>query len=146
MAQRLGGGEPSVRRAQDHIDQRVARFRDRQFAPQDAGHVKIDMLGHGARRARIAGKLDDGKNRIADDIALAGREGVHRIAGGGHQRQTFGGGRRGVHVVEAGALGRRFGRLQNIDVPAGTADLFEIAERLFLDGCEAAGNIALGRL
>ncbi len=36
--------------------------------------------------------------------------------------------------------------LQHVDVPALAADLLEIAERLLLDGGEAARDIALGRL
>ena len=71
---------------------------------------------------------------------------VHDVAGRRHQRHAFGRGRRGVHVIKTGALGRRFGRLEHVDVFAGAADLLEVAERLFLDGGEAAGDVALGRL
>jgi hypothetical protein len=71
---------------------------------------------------------------------------VHDIAGGRHQRHAFGGGRRGVHVIEAGALGRRLGRFEHVDIGAGAADLLEIAQRLLLDGGEAASDVALGRL
>src|SRR5262249_35676796 len=90
--------------------------------------------------------LDHWHDGVADDVALPGREGVHDIARRGHQRHAFGGGRRGVHVVEPGPLGRRLRRLEHVDIGAGAPDLLEIAERLLLDGGETAGDVALGRL
>src|SRR5712691_1668133 len=109
VAQRLGGGEASIGRAHDHVDQRVAGVVERHLAPQDAGHVEIDVLGHGADGARIAADLDHRQDRVADDVALAGGERVHDVTGGGHQRDALGRGRRGVHIIEARALGRRLG-------------------------------------
>src|SRR5882672_1082240 len=80
MAERFRCRQPPVRRARDHVDQHVAGFGDRDLAPDDAGDVEIDMLRHRARRLRIAAELDHREDRIADDIALAGRETVHDIA------------------------------------------------------------------
>src|SRR5690606_29521057 len=48
--------------------------------------------------------------------------------------------------IEALAGFRRFRRLQYVDVARGAADLFQIAQRLLLDGGQPALNIALGRL
>src|SRR4051812_15459003 len=55
VTERLRGREPSVRSAHDHVDQRVAGLRDGHVAAQDAGHVDVDVLAHGADRLRIAG-------------------------------------------------------------------------------------------
>ena len=100
VAERLRGGEPAVGRAHDHVDQRVAGLRDRHVAAQDAGHVDVDVLAHGADGLRIAGDLDHRHDRIADHVALAGREGVHGIARRRHQGHAFGRRRRRVHVIE----------------------------------------------
>ena len=78
----------------------------RQLAPQDAGHVEVDVLCHRAHRLGIAADLDHRHDRVADDVALPGREGVHDVAAGGHQRHALGGRRGCVHVVEARALRR----------------------------------------
>src|SRR5690606_10220682 len=51
-----------------------------------------------------------------------------------------------VHEIQALAGLRRFGRLQNVDELAVAADLFEVAERLFLDGGKAALDVAPRRL
>src|SRR5262249_47371036 len=67
-------------------------------------------------------------------------------AGRRHQGHAFGGGGGRVHVIEARTLGRRLGRREHVDIGGLAADLFEVAERLFLDGGEAAGDVALGRL
>ena len=39
--------------------------------------VHVDVFGHGLDGERIAGELDHRDDRVADDIALAGREVVH---------------------------------------------------------------------
>src|SRR5262249_23404036 len=85
VAERLGGGEAAVGGAQDHVDQGVAGLFKRHLAAQDAGHVEVDVLRHGAHRARIAGDLDHRQDRVADDVALASGEGVHHVAGGAHE-------------------------------------------------------------
>src|SRR5262249_3748226 len=81
VAKRLGGSEAAVGGAHDHVDEGIARLIERHLAAQDAGHVDVDVLRHGAHRARIAADLDDWQDRIADDVALAGGEGVDDIAG-----------------------------------------------------------------
>src|SRR5207248_5309431 len=48
MAERLRRGEPPVCRPHDHLDQRVAGLRDRHVAAQDARHIEVDVLAHGA--------------------------------------------------------------------------------------------------
>jgi predicted DNA-binding protein with PD1-like motif len=92
MAERLGGGQAPARGADHHIDQRVARFVDRHVAAQDAGHVDVDVLAHGAQRARVGADLDDRQDRVADDVPLPGRKRMHDVAAGRHQRHALGGG------------------------------------------------------
>src|SRR3546814_21050830 len=58
----------------------------------------------------------------------------------------MGRGRGGVHEIEARALGGFLGRLQHVDELRRLADLLQVAEGLLLDGGEAAGAVALGRL
>src|SRR5215831_9472336 len=146
MAQRFGGRQPSIGGADHHVDQRVAGAIERQLAAQDTGHVDVDVLGHGAHCARVARDLNDGDDWIANDVALAGREGMHDIARRRHQRHALGRRRGSIHVIEARAGCRRLGRLEYLDVAAAAADLLEVAERLLLDGGEPAGDVALGRL
>src|SRR3546814_4024186 len=56
---------------------------------------------HGAHRAWVGAELDHRLDRVADDVALAGREQVHGEAGGGLQGHALGGRRRGVHEVRS---------------------------------------------
>src|ERR1700687_2533298 len=79
MAERFRRRQPSVRSARDHIDQHVAGLGDCDLAADDARDVKIDVLRHGARGLGISAELDHGKDRIADDVALAGWEAVYDI-------------------------------------------------------------------
>src|SRR3546814_446669 len=131
----------------DHdVDQPVAGFVEVHLAAQQAGAVVVDVLAHLARRPRVGGQLDDRLDRVADDVALTGREEMHGEARRRLQGDAFGRGRGGVHEVKAGALGRRLGRLQDVDILRLLADFFEIAEGLLLDRRKAALDIALGRL
>ena len=81
VAERLRRGEPAVGGAHDHVDQRVA------------GLSRSSSRGAGCRRRRrrcarpwcacvfgLPRDLDHRHDRIADHVALAGREGVHHIA------------------------------------------------------------------
>ena len=71
---------------------------------------------------------------------------MHHKTGGGLQGHAFGGRRRGVHKIQAGAFGRCLRRLQHIDIAGVLADFLQVAEGLLLDGGQAAGDIALGGL
>src|SRR3970040_1684677 len=120
VTQRFRGREPPVARAQHHFDQFVARLVEILLALQQPGTVVVNVLGHGANRARIGAELDHGQDRIADDVSLAGRKG--------------------------GGAGRRLALVQHAGLLAFLADLLDVAERLLLDGGEPAREIALGRL
>src|SRR5712691_4031237 len=80
MSERFCGGEPAVRGTEHHFDEFVARLVHVDLLARDAGHVDVDVLGHEAHGARIGADLDDGKDGIADDVALAGGEEMHRVA------------------------------------------------------------------
>src|SRR6185437_15921313 len=83
---------------------------------------------------------------VADDVALTRGEAVHDVAGRGLQRAALGRRGRSVHEIQPWAAPRGLCGRQYIDEAHLLADLLEIAERLLLDGGEAAGNVALGRL
>ena len=70
---------------------------------------------------------------------------MHHIAGRRAQRDHFGRRRGRIHEPEAGAAGR-FRLVEHAVDQALAADLLDVAERFFLDGGEAAGDVALGRL
>src|SRR5881227_3791151 len=53
MPQRFRGGETSVRRAEHHVEQLVARLVHRDLALQESRRVDIDVLAHRAHGARI---------------------------------------------------------------------------------------------
>ncbi len=60
------------------------------------------------RGRRVGGELDHRDGRVADDVALAGREEVHHRAGRRAQRHHFRRGAGGIHEVQARPL--RLGR------------------------------------
>ncbi len=145
MAERLGRGEPAVGGAEHHLEQLVAGLIHVDLAPRDAGDVDIDVLGHQAHGARIGADLDDRQDRIADDVALPGREEMHGVAARRAKRHHFCRGRRRIHEPQPGP-GRRFGLVEHAVDHAFPADLLDVAQRFFLDRSEPAGDIALGRL
>jgi hypothetical protein len=136
---------PPVGRAQHHVEQRVARLVRGHLLAQQARDVDVDVLAHGAQGARVRAELDHRQDRVADDVALPGREEVHRVPGGGAQRDHLGRGRRRVHEPETGT-GRRLGLVEHAVDQALLADLLDVAERLLLDGGQATLDVALGRL
>jgi hypothetical protein len=74
MSKRLGCREPSIRCADDHIEQRIASLIERHLALQNCRDVNVDVLFHRGDRLRITRKLDYRFDGIADDISLAGWE------------------------------------------------------------------------
>ena len=146
MLQRLRGRQAPVAGTQRDVDQGVAGLVEVHLAAQDAGAVEVDVLAHLPRRLRIGGQLDHRLDRVADDVALPGREEVHNEAGRGLQGHALRRSGGAVHEVEARPLGRFLGGLQHVDELRLPADLLQVAEGLLLDGGEAAGDVALGRL
>src|SRR6266480_2895833 len=139
------GGETAVRRAEHHLEELVARLVHVDLTARDAGHVHIDVFGHEAHRARIGAELDHGQDRIADHVTLPRREKVHRVAACRAQRHHLRRGRGGIHEPQTRAA-RNLGLVENAVHLALLTDLLDVAERLLLDGGEAAGDIALRRL
>ena len=76
MPQRLGTGQPAVRRSHNVVDQLIAGLIAASFRrAQNRRHVVIDMLFHRGNRLRVSPEiLITELNRIANDIALPGRE------------------------------------------------------------------------
>src|SRR6266516_950146 len=139
------GGETAVRRAEHHLEELVARLVHVDLLARDAGHVHIDVFGHEAHRARIGAELDHGQDRIADHVTLPRREKVHRVAACRAQRHHLRRRRGGIHEPQTRAA-RNLGLVENAVYHAPLTDLLDVAERLLLDGGEAAGDIALRRL
>ena len=83
MTEYFGGGHPAVGGANHHVKQLVAGLIKIHIAANKAGDIDIKMLGHGPQGPRIGAELDDRQNRVADNIALAGREKMNDKAGGG---------------------------------------------------------------
>src|ERR671913_259555 len=128
----------------DDVLGRVRRLVERHVRGDQRGHVEVDVLGHRAHRLGVRRQLQDRHDRVADDVALAGGEQVQRGTAGGEEGDRLGGGRRGVHEVQA-APGWRLGHLEDA-VDLRLTDLLDVAEGLLLDGGQAAGDVALGRL
>src|SRR5438445_634710 len=134
MAERLRSGEPAVRGTQHHLEELVARLVHVDLAARDAGHVDVDVFGHQAHRARIGADLDDGQDGIADDVALAGGEEMHRVAACRAQRHHLRRRGRGIHEPQTRAA-RDLGLVEHAVHHAFLADLLDVSERFLLDGC-----------
>src|SRR6266704_5358480 len=145
MSERFCGGEPAVRGTEHHFEEFVARLVHVYLLARDAGHVDVDVLGHEAHGARIGADLDDGQDGIADDVALAGGEEMHRIATCRAQRHHLRRGGGGIHEPQSRPA-RDLGLVEHAVHHALLSDLLDVAGRFLLDGGEAAGDIALGRL
>lgn len=89
MSHSLGAREAAVAGADHDVDQPVAGLIERHFPAQDAGNVQVNVLDHRARRLGIGGELDNWFDRIADDVALAGRKQVHNESGRGLQSDAL---------------------------------------------------------
>ena len=76
------------------------------LALQQARGVDVDVLAHQPHGARVGADLDHRQDRVADHVALTGREEVHRVAGRRAQRHHLGRGARRVHEPQA-RMGRR---------------------------------------
>ena len=72
---------------------------------QQARDVHVDVLRHGAHGARVGAQLDHRQDRVADDVALPGREEMHRVARRRAQRHHLG--RRGGRIHEPQARAGR---------------------------------------
>ena len=103
------------------------------------------MLVHGAHSARVGGELDHRQDGVADDVALPRGEEVGHKAGGGAKGHHLGSGRRRIHEPQTGA-GGAFSLVQAANDRSLAADLLDIAQGLFLNGGQAAFNVALGGL
>src|SRR5690606_6090358 len=53
VPERLGRGQPPVGGAEHALEELVARLVGRELLPEEAGDVDVDVLGHGAHRARV---------------------------------------------------------------------------------------------
>src|SRR5262249_44646702 len=96
------------------------------------------------QRERIAAQLDDGNDRIADDVALAGREVMDDGTTSRAERHHFGSRAGRIHEVKARAFRFHGGFQYRTDLAA--ADFLDVAHRLFFDGGQATTNISFGRL
>src|SRR5882762_6807547 len=145
MSERFCSGEPAVRGTEHHLEKLVARLVHVDLLARDARHVDVDVLGHEAHGARIGADLDHGQDGIADDVALAGGEEMHRVAACRAQRHHLRRGGGGIHEPQSRPA-RDLGLVEHAVYHAFLSDLLDVAERFLLDGGEAAGDIALGWL
>src|SRR5580692_2067176 len=76
MAKSLGGGKATVRRAYDEIEESIACFVECHLALENLRYVEIDVLGHELHGFGIPAEFDHGLDGIANDVSLAGREGM----------------------------------------------------------------------
>ena len=89
--------------------------------------------------------LTTGCDRIADDVALPSGEHVDHAAPRRHQGDALGGRRGGVHEVQS--LARSAPQPASSAPTTGSVPgLDDVAQRLLLDGGQAARDVALGRL
>src|SRR5712691_4545403 len=145
MSEGFCGGEPAVRGTEHHLEEPVARLVHVDLLARYTGHVDVDVFGHEAHRARIGADLDDGQDGIADDVALAGGEEMHRVAACRTQCHHLRGCGGRIHEPQAGAA-RNLGLVEHAVYHAFLPDLLDVAERFLLYGGEAPGDIALRRL
>jgi hypothetical protein len=94
MTQCFGRGESPVDRARKNIERVVGSLIEIHLHAQNAGNVHIYMFRHGFERQRVAGKFDDGTNRIAYDVSLSSGEVMNDRPGSSAKRDHFGGGAR----------------------------------------------------
>ena len=104
------------------------------------------MFPHCSDGSRISSDLDDRFNRVSDNISLSSREDMDGKPTSGLERDTFGGCRGGVHVVQPGSFIRCFGRREDINISSVLANLLKITHRLFFNCGQATFDIALRRL
>ena len=141
----FGCSQAAVAGTNHHVEQLVAGCVHVVLALEKAGHVHVNVLTHGAHCPGVAGQFDDRQDGVADDVALACGEEMHHIAGCCRKGHHFCCRRRGVHEPQAGA-GGAFGLVEAADDRRLAADFLDVAKSLFLDGGQAAFDIALGRL
>src|SRR5258708_34809244 len=77
VSQRLGGGEAAVGGAEHALEQLVARLVGTHFLAQQSRDGDVDVLAHGAHRARVGAQLDHRQDRVAGPAALPRRGEVH---------------------------------------------------------------------
>src|SRR3990170_2112625 len=95
VAEHLGGRPAAARRRHDEILRQVGGLVERHVLGDDARHIEVDVLRHGRRGPGVGGQLEHRHDRVADDVALAGREQVQGGTAGGEERDGFGRRRRG---------------------------------------------------
>src|SRR5260370_10747767 len=103
-------------------------------------------VGEGGGGFGIGGEFDDRFDGIADHVGLEGRERGQKERGRGLQSYALRRRRRGIHKIKAGAFRGRLSGFEYIDEFGLAANLLQIAESFFLDGGQAARDIAFGRL
>src|SRR5918995_969242 len=92
VAEHLGGGPPPGRRPHDDLLGQVGGLVQRHVLGDDAGHVQVDVFRHRRGRARVSGELENRDDRVADDVALPGREQVQCGTAGDEERDRLSGG------------------------------------------------------
>src|SRR3984885_12486296 len=132
MSQSLRRGESPVRCADDHVQECVARFINGHFALQDFRDIEVDMLRHRCDRLGISTKLNHRFDRIADHIALAGREEVYDRTGSSPQSDRFSRCSGCIHEPQS-SFGRCRSWRQTTDKFRPLSELLDVAKGLLLD-------------
>ena len=145
VSERFRVGEAAIGGANNQFNQLVAGFVHGHLAAQNRGDVLVNVLAHRRAGEGIAGDFDDRLNRVADDVALAGREQMHHRARRRPQGHRFRRSRRSIHEPKALSFGR-FGGLEAAHEFGFSAELLDIAQRLFFNRRQSAANVAFGRL
>ena len=119
---------------------------ERHLAPRGRRSRRGRCARSSSHRARVAADLDHRHDRVADHVALPGREHVDHLARRGLQRARLGRRARRVHEVEARALRRRLGRLERVDELRSLPSFSMLPNAFSSIVRQAAGVVALGRL
>ena len=92
MSESFRRRQAAVRCADNHVDESISGLVEGHLSLQDSGHIQIDVILHADNSFWIATELDDRLDRIADHVALPGREQVNDRAGSSPKRNSFRGG------------------------------------------------------
>ena len=116
------------------------------FTGQRWAGVKVDVVLHQPGCLPVAGDLDNRHQRAADGRSVAGGKHAHLRAAGGHARHRRGVVAGSIHndqalLLHGNGLGIVIDRLNDA-----LAALVDAAQRFFLQGGQAAGDVAGGRV